>query len=227
MSQKDVFLQSEGDAWFERNRLSRIDDASTEPVLKSLTALGIKPKRVLEIGCSSGNRLATIANALDAECHGVDPSAKAIEYGRGQYPNLSLRQGTADELLFGPTYFDVVIFGFCLYLCDPTDYFKIAWQADRVLADKGFLIIKDFFSAQPYRNSYSHTVTLYSHKMEFSKMFRWHPAYTLLSRSYLEHREPMTFDQNERISIDLMRKDGSAGFPSNGSSNNVPVNVER
>jgi ubiquinone/menaquinone biosynthesis C-methylase UbiE len=216
MTQKDIFLQSEGDAWFERNEHSLACDVLAEPVLKPLMALGVKPKRLLEIGCSSGSRLAVIAKVLGSECHGLDPSAKAIEHGQNQYPNLLLRQGTADELPFEPGHFDVIIFGFCLYLCDPSDYFKIAWQADRVLADKGFLIIKDFFSAQPYRNAYSHIEALYSHKTEFSKMFSWHPAYTLLSRCYLEHSEPITFDENERITVDLMRKDIGASFPSRG-----------
>lgn len=214
MSQKKMFLQGEGDAWFQRNQISLAEETLIEPVLKPLTALGIRPKRILEIGCSAGSRLSIIANTFNAECYGLDPSAKAIEHGGQCYPNLNLQQGTADELPYDSDFFDLVIFGFCLYLCDPTDYFKIAWQANRVLADRGFLLIKDFFSAYPYRNAYCHTEKLYSYKMEFSRMFCWHPAYTLLSRSYLEHRNPLTFDPHERIVVDLMRKDVAAGFSS-------------
>ncbi|MBN9004587.1 MAG: class I SAM-dependent methyltransferase [Rhizobiales bacterium] len=213
MSQKHTFLESEGDAWYERNRLAAIEDPSTEIILKLLNGIGAAPKRILEIGCSSGYRLAKLENAFGAECHGIDPSAKAIFEGKIRYPALNLRQGTADELNYDIGYFDLVFFGFCLYLCDPSDHFKIAWQTDRILAEQSLVIIKDFFPAHPHRNPYSHRDAVFSYKMDFSNMFLWHPAYSLLSRSYLEHGSPLTFDPAERVVTDLIRKDLGTGFP--------------
>lgn len=214
MSQKEIFLQGEGDAWFRRNlNFAHQDKMTNEPILKSLQELSIRPGRILEIGCSTGHRLAAIADVLHSTCYGIDPSAAAIEQGRNLYPHLHLQQGTADDLPYDPNFFDLIIFGFCLYLCDPTDHFKIAWQADQALADKGFILIKDFSPARSYRNSYSHKDSVYSYKMEFSRMFSWHPAYSLVSRAYLEHAETFTFEQNECICIDLLRKDVKQAFP--------------
>lgn len=36
---------------------------------------------------------------------------------------------------------DLIIFGFCLYLCDPQDLFRIAAGSDALLADRGLMTI--------------------------------------------------------------------------------------
>ena len=35
------------------------------------------------------------------------------------------KKGTADKIPFNKNYFDIVIFGFCLYVCDESDYKKL------------------------------------------------------------------------------------------------------
>jgi len=76
----------------------------------------------------------------------LEPSNEAV------YQAISLgldaRVGTADVIPFQDKSFDIVIFGFCLYLCDRDDLFKIAAEADRVLKTPGWLLIKDFYSHQ-------------------------------------------------------------------------------
>jgi len=62
--------------------------------------------------------------------------------------------GSADDLPFESDSFDGVIFGFCLYLCDHEDLFKIAQEADHVLRKKSWLVIKDFFSLRPVSRDY-------------------------------------------------------------------------
>ena len=102
---------------------------------------------------------------------------------------------------------------FCLYLCDPADYFNIAQQADRVLKDKGYLVILDFLSTVPYRAPYSHHDGIFSHKMNWAQMFTWHPVYRLISRGYSEHAEPHTFHPHERIATDAFcRRDVEFGL---------------
>lgn len=209
-SQKKAFLETEGDAWFGRNRYQ--DDKELEIIVSTLKTYSITPTSILEIGCASGSQLQRLEQIFGAQCYGIDPSRNAIEHGRKTYPSLILEQGTADELGFPDNYFDLVIFGFCLYLCDPIDHFRIASQADRVLRDGGFLIIKDFISTVPYRSAYSHKVGVYSYKMEWADMFAWNPTYQLLSRHYFEHVRPYAFKRNERASIDLIRKDSAHGF---------------
>lgn len=142
--QKDIFKASEGDEYFRRNisMLDGKDDVLDVPEV--LKYIKIIPTRVLEVGCSNGHRLSRIEKSFHAECHGIDPSPSAIESGIKKYPHIHLKVGTADTLAFDDNFFDMVVFGFCLYLCDRHDLFKIAFEANRCLIDNGILVIKDF-----------------------------------------------------------------------------------
>jgi SAM-dependent methyltransferase len=209
MTQKDVFLSSEGDAYYNRNRggIDPQPDLISAPMLR----LQIRPNRILEIGCFDGYRLRQLRNVFGSECHGIDPSAEAISAGNSK--DIHLRVGTADKLDYADGFFDLVLFGFCVCLCDPQDHFQIAAEANRVLRDGGIIAIADFMTNRDYRNPWAHKPGLWCYKMEFAKMFTWHPGYRLLSRTYSEHAQPFTFDQNEAMTIDLIRKDFSAAFP--------------
>ncbi len=210
MSQKSVFLQSEGDAYFDRNEKNA--DCSADPVVGSVTRLKLKPTNILEIGCGNGARLDCLFQSVGGNCYGIDPSSKAVDFAKQNFPNHIFVQGTADDLPYADEMFDTVVFGCCLYLCDPQDHFKISWQVDRVLKREGFLVIKDFLPALPHKNEYTHQPGLYSHKMHYANMFAAHPLYSLLSREYLEHVSPYTFDSHERMSVDILRKDSAAAF---------------
>lgn len=209
MKQKEVFLGSEGDAYYNRNRDGT--DLHQDLIASSLARLQVKPRRVLEIGCSDGHRLVAMREAFGAECYGIDPSSRAVNASHSA--DIHLKVGTADRLEFEDGFFDLVLFGFCLYLCDPRDHFLIAAEADRVLEDGGFLVISDFCSNRPYRNPYSHKPGLFSYKMEYARMFTWHPGYRLLSRSYYEHAARFGYEQDEAASVDIMRKDFAGAFP--------------
>lgn len=208
MSQKDAFLACEGDAYFNRNAKGAVRE---HHVISALQRLHIKPRRVLEIGCGFGSQLKSLQEVFEAECFGIDPSPQAVSAGLAN--NLQLSIGTADRLEYDDSSFDFVLFGFCLYLCDPEDHFSIAAEANRVLQNGGILGICDFRSTTPYRNPYSHRSGLYSYKMEYSRMFLWHPSYQLLSRCYCELHEPFTFAPDEAVSVDLLRKDSTNAFP--------------
>ncbi len=213
MSQKAEFTSGEGDRMFERYQ--RAGNFAINPVLNSLRELGVKPKAILEIGCGAGHRLALLQRELGADCHGVEPSQMAVDHARQHYPKLDVRKGTAETIDYSEGAFDVVIFGFCLYLCDPADHFRIAWQADRVLQDKGYMVINDFLAPTPYSNDYAHVPDMRSYKMEWSRMFAWNPAYRLVSRRYAEDNGHLTFDVNEQICVDVLRKDRVIAFPPN------------
>ena len=213
MAQKQEFLDAEGDAYFDRN--PKDADCESDPVVRALAPLAIKPKMVLEIGCGNGARLACVTRLIGGTGHGIEPSGKAVEFATREFPELKVVQGTADDLPYADGQFDLVIFGFCLYLCDPQDHFRIAWQADRVLKETGFVVIKDFLPPSPFRNAYAHKPGVRSYKMDWSTMFTWHPAYRLLTRHYIEHAKPFTFHPNERICIDVLRKDATVAFPDN------------
>jgi len=212
MSQKSEFFAGEADAWFERN--PKTIDCERDPVMRAIRSLGITPQRVLEIGCGGGFRLECFRAIYGCECQGIDPSRKAVQRV-GLQSGITLRQGTADALPGADHRFDLVMLGFCLYLCDPADYFRIAAEADRVLQSPGFLVISDFLPPVPYRNPYLDRREIFSRKMEWSRMFLWNPSYRLLSRTYFEQGQQNTFAADESAAVDILRKDAALAFPDN------------
>ena len=85
--QKKIFLQSEGNAWFNRNKqaLSETSLPDQDRILPDLLELPLQPNmKVLEVGCGNGNRLVWLKENLTLECSGIDPSAQAIEVARSR-----------------------------------------------------------------------------------------------------------------------------------------------
>ena len=79
--QKRVFLRSEGDAYFRRNR-GRGMVPQADPILRVMRQLKIRATSILEIGCGACERLANIHKTMQMECFGIDPSTYAIERAR-------------------------------------------------------------------------------------------------------------------------------------------------
>lgn len=177
MKQKDIFLRSEGDAYFRRAAGHPVPRDS-DPLVKELGALGLPSgSKVLEIGCGDGERLQWLAERLGFECFGLDPSGQAVA-AANQRGRIQVRQGTADALPFEAGLMDAVVFGTCLYLCDREDLFRIACEADRVLKNPGWLLMYEFYSPVPLQREYRHVEGLYSYKMDYRNLFLWHPGYT-------------------------------------------------
>ena len=211
MKQKDVFLRSEGDAWFSRNQkcvAARILPEG-DPLLPEM--LDFLPKgagggvKVLEVGCGDGSRLAWLKKNLSADCYGIEPSAQAVAAARSK--GINVQQGTADVIPFDSRSFDVVIFGFCLYLCDREDLFRIASEADRVLRSPGWMMMLDFYSPAPKAINYHHRPGVQSYKMDYRKLFTWHPDYECVTHKVRHHAEVnYTDDADEWVAISVMRK---------------------
>jgi len=212
-TQKDTFLTSEGDAYHARNKAH---GHAADPVLAMLAAAGLRAQSVLEIGCGDGWRLAQLRQLWNAECHGLDPSAEAVRDGAAKHAGVALKQGTADSLPFDTARFDLVVFGFCLYLCDRADLFRIAAEADRVLRDGGYLVTFDFHAPAPYRNAYAHRPGLYSYKMQYERAFTWNPAYAVVAQQLTTQAGPNpAAAPDDRLAVTLLRKDLRSAYPDN------------
>lgn len=210
--QKQAFLDGEGDAYFWRNQ-SREFAGENDPILRVMNRLKLRAASVLEIGCGDCARLATIRASAQTKCFGVDPSKAAIELARERFPDLNLEVGTADSLPFPNDFFDLVIFGFCLYLVDPIDYFSVAREADRVLSDGGALIIYDFCTPTPYANEYVHLKGIVTRKMEWRRMFTWNPAYNHLVRELASSERGELHEVDGRVTVDVIVKNLNLAFP--------------
>ncbi len=210
MKQKEIFLKSEGDAWFTRNqkkvaaRKLPEDDAVLQEILEFLPTSECKLK-VLEIGCGNGTRLAWLKSNLNADCYGIEPSAQAVAEACAK--GINVQQGTADALPFDNQSFDIVIYGFCLYLCDREDLFHIASEADRVLRLPGWLVILDFFSPTPRAGTYHHRPGVQSYKMDYRTLFTWHPNYECMTHKIRHHgATSFTDDADEWVAVSVLRK---------------------
>jgi SAM-dependent methyltransferase len=214
MSQKDVFLASEADAWYERNQQALAKaDFSTDPV--SLAVLEIaatfspnakgRRMRIIEVGCGEGRRLEWLSAKLDADVFGVEPSVLAVDKARAR--GITAERGTADDLPFDDAAFDVLIFGFCLYLCDRHDLFRVAQEAHRVLKPDSWLVINDFYSPHPIKREYHHKPGVYSYKMDYRQLFSWHPAYTCFAHKVTRHGvNEFTDDPHDWVATSVIRK---------------------
>lgn len=214
MPQKDIFLLSEADAWYERNQSAvSKTDFSTDLVATSILEIAESSNaqvtgerlQILEIGCGEGRRLAWLAEKLDVDVFGVEPSSLAVEQACAK--GVKAERGTADKLPFENAAFDIVVFGFCLYLCDRQDLFRIAQEADRVLKPDSWLVINDFFAPTPIKRTYRHRPGIYSYKMDYRELFSWHPAYTCYAHRLRHHgQNGFTDDPQEWVATSIMRK---------------------
>jgi ubiquinone/menaquinone biosynthesis C-methylase UbiE len=209
--QKSVFLDEEGDAWFKRNqgalskRLSDGEDSIVSAIAKTLSIIPNESGRLLEVGCGGGERLSWLTENYRIECYGVDPSSEAVD--TAQKAGLNVVKGTADTLPYESNDFDIVVFGFCLYLCDREDLFRIAQEANRVLNPTGWIIIQDFFTQTPISRDYCHKAGVKSYKMDYRTLFDWHPAYTCFAHEIKHHeKNGFTDDIDEWVGISVLRK---------------------
>lgn len=206
-------MQSEGDAWFERNQVVLNErDYANDLIVKTIFELSGSDTespgervKILEVGCGEGNRLEYLAADKLFEVFGIDPSSCAIEKACKRGVQASV--GTADQLSFEDSKFDFLVFGFCLYLCDREDLFQIAQEAHRVLKSKSWLIIYDFYATDHIRRKYLHKEGLFTYKMDYSTLFTWHPEYTFYQHQLRNvGQAEFTDDQSNWVSLSVIRK---------------------
>lgn len=209
------WMQSEADAWHERN-VAKFVHAS-DPVVQAIKTLGLQPKEVFEVGCGNGYRLATIRDVYGARCWGCDLSKDAIAHGLRTYGDNDLQLGwrEARNLKGIPTGgFDLVIYGFCLYQCDPEDLFQIVREGDRILKDGGHLVVFDFLPDHPHSRNYKYDRMLRTYKHDYAQLWLAHPYYKLAHRTVFAHEEDESvIDHNNRVAVSILRKDIEGGFP--------------
>jgi ubiquinone/menaquinone biosynthesis C-methylase UbiE len=219
--QAATFLEGEGDNYFLRNKAALESRATSERGLfeidwlcQVLTPFKAKISSILEIGSSNGTNLERMCELLDAKGKGIDPSELAVTAGNLKYGGggrIQLQTGTASSLPFEAESFDLVYFGFCLYLVDRSDLFSAIAEADRVLRNGGFLAITDFDPIHRNKRAYHHQEGVFSFKQDYQKLFSESGTYYLVGKISFSHRQ-LFFDEdgNERVSTSLLFKEFDA-----------------
>ena len=218
--QSTAFLQYEANAWFDRNKDVLLNySKDKDRVISLIKDYRLKPASVLEVGSSAGYRLDAIKKLHnDCEVFGIEPSEKAIEYGKSKYPDVNFIHGTAEDLsCFENESMDIVVVGFVFYVIDRAIFFKVAAEIDRVLKNGGILIIVDFFSESSLKNVYEHIseFSAFSFKQNYDEFFTASKLYYLLDKSTWSHSEKL-LDASEnyydKYSTSLLKKDISASY---------------
>jgi ubiquinone/menaquinone biosynthesis C-methylase UbiE len=101
-----------------------------------LTSGGVRADcKVLEVGCGTGNYVASLQSLTGCSCWGIDPSQKMLDEAQGQSARVTFQRGTATEIPFPDGFFDLV---FCVdvihHVAERQAYFQ---EAHRVLRSNG------------------------------------------------------------------------------------------
>lgn len=219
MSQSDIFLTGEADNWYQRNKaaLDGTAERTASPIFFEIDSLchtlqpfESKISRALEIGCSNGVKLEQICQKLNCTGEGVDPSAQAVRDGNQRLTgkNINLQVGTADRLPYDSACFDLVYFGFCLYLIDRQKLLPALAEADRVLRNGGFLVITDFDPRVRHTRPYHHRPGVFSFKQDYTQVLTASGLYSLVHKQSYSHHQNF-FDENsdERIAVHILYKE--------------------
>jgi ubiquinone/menaquinone biosynthesis C-methylase UbiE len=209
MLQDTIFSEGEGDAWFDRNR--ELYDSEQDPVLGCLISQSIRPRNILEIGASRGDRLAALHERYQAKVTAVDPSTKAVADGQESFPAIQFYIATARSLPLADESYDLVITSFVFHWIDRKSLLASAAEIDRVLQPEGCLLISDFAPFSPIKTRYHHRpdAEVYTYKQDYSALFLATAGYVLLAQQILDHRSlkpSPEIPEAERVSITLIKK---------------------
>jgi SAM-dependent methyltransferase len=218
MHQDRIFLDSEGNHWFERN-LSALEnfDAEKDLPLKVIELYQLKPRRVLEIGGANGCRLAAIRARYGAErLVVVEPSSKAIHDGRSRYRFIKFVRGVACDIPLRES-FDLIITNFTFHWIDRTSLLKSVAEIDRLVADRGFLIIGDFLPSNRFKVTYHHLPEhhVFTYKQDYSAPVLASGLYRLVCMLSGDHASKVLgpdVEEAERIGLFLLQKTGDSAY---------------
>jgi SAM-dependent methyltransferase len=117
---KESLLEFEGNDWYTRKEnFIQSFSGNDDPICKAIQEYNIAGKNILEIGCSAGYRLDFLKKLYpQTDFYGIDPSGKALEYGKKSYQNINLSLGTIDDLSqYKNEFFRRRNCGFCFLCC--------------------------------------------------------------------------------------------------------------
>ena len=192
-----------GDNWLKRNRDAVGKQHDPVAHLIGETNLVNKDSNILEIGCSNGWRLKNLQDKYDCTVIGIDPSALACAEA-WQNLKIAVHKTVGASLPFSDELFDVVIMGFCMWLTDPSEWFRNVSESDRVLKDGGTLIIHDYCYPRVLRLPYNFDAEAIEHADAHCYFFDW-PKLWLVHPAYSTWREAI--DISSHHSVSMLRKD--------------------
>ena len=212
MSQDSVFLESEGDHWFERNyRALGAFDAFVDLPFRLMDLYELQPQSVLEIGAANGFRLAAIHKRNGARAVAVEPSEQALLDGQKRFPFITFIRAGASAIPLSDV-FDLVIVNFVFHWIDRQYLLGAVAEADRLVRPGGHLLIGDFYPANRLSVRYHHREdeALYTFKQNYAATFVASGLYHPVALLTADHKQGMlraAVAENDRIGTWLLKKE--------------------
>ena len=164
-----------------RNRSGRINIANdNHPVIRIFKEKRLSPKTVLEIGCSTGFVLKKINKLTGAKCYGIDISKTAIKEGKGLFKKIELRNGYFEKSVLSKKKYDLIIFGFFLFLTHPENILNLFAKVNNSLKNNSYIIIYDFYNKIYKKKNYKHEKKLKVYRYDYKKIFLSIPNFKLV-----------------------------------------------
>ncbi len=218
MTQEDIFLKSEADAWYKRNAHALAPVKRTGDIpLMLLRRHKLAPKSVLEVGASNGWRLEALRMRRPRVSYvGVEPSRAAVRAGKKAFPKLMLLRGVASALPV-KSVFDLVLVIFVLHWVSREELLASIVEIDRVVAEGGYLLVSDFLPRTPRRNHYHHLKSgVSTWKMDYGALFEATGNYRLVERFIHDYRTNKQINtrtpDNMRAVVTLYQKKLGIGY---------------
>ena len=187
---KNYFKKKGGDLYLERAKKKiKNFNLNEDLLIKFIKKIKNNIKYILDIGCSSGDKLAWISQNFNLKCYGVDPSVNAIKECKKK--NIKCKVGTADKIPFSDNSFDLVVFDFSLMYFDNALLTKIVNEVYRVIKKKSYILIHDYYSKQTKYIQFKHNKKINVRKLDNSSLFLWHPNIKLKKKIIYPTTEPL------------------------------------
>jgi len=141
-------------SWYQRGTLLALQER--ERVLLSIlqdTLCDLSDKRILDIGCGSGNTLIPFLfyGAKSENCFGVDILGDSIEVAKERLPGMTFAHCSAENIPFEKGIFDLVTMFTCLSsVLDNDIRRRICQQAFAMVRPSGWVLIYDFKVNNPF-----------------------------------------------------------------------------
>lgn len=191
--QETAFIQSEADAWFERNSdnlLIPVD--SNHHVIRAINRLSLPENgEFADLGGGSGKVSARVLNMFpNWRGHVLEPSGKAVQQGQEAFPALRFYQGSITRPSDMPnSLFDLVIVCGVFTWVDRCLLSQAVANVDSLIKQGGYLVVSDFDPAYPRANPYHHRSGLFTYKQDYSLPFLALNTYSLVLRESLSLSE--------------------------------------
>ena len=219
ITQDDIFWNQEADNYFHRRNHSDRSDADRlqdDLPLELIRRNAITASPIAEIGAYNGFRLAEMNAESGCDATAFEPSSLAIEEGRRLYPQVQFIRNTSTALDAADGDFNMVIIDFVLHWIDRSNLFRTIAEADRILAEDGWLIVGDVWTDAPHRTRYHHRpdMEIWTYKQDYAALFLSSNCYQEVDRM---NRGALQRDPVPRCCT-LLQKTLHAGYPVSGRS---------